>query len=386
MEQLVNKYADKTVEHGLADPGAPLVGGLDDEFVWNRQSKAIPIMEEVFAKLNINSLLFCRPKEPYASIIDYLAQSAEGAIFPNDTETRTFLHDLPVARSFDSQDIAEALQRRKCVIIRGKGIVTFGTVSPEQAFVVFSSVLFACFVKFHADCLAAKRAGTINAERLRVLQNAIPGYPALKAAPKTMMTGPFEDETQIHQAMDEAGKLTVQYKLVDSFFGNISYRSKDTLYISQTGSSMDELPGCIDACPLDGSSSTGLTASSELSAHLKVITQTGNRAILHGHPKFPVILSLDCAEKSCEFEGECHLRCPKDRRIENIPIISGEVGAGPHGLSRTLPPALETHPSAIVHGHGLFTTGRLDYCDAFSNMVAIERLCREEFLRRVGLS
>ena len=386
MEQLINKYADKTVAHGLAEPGAPLIGGLDDELVWNRPSPSIATLEQVFAELNINSLLFCRPKEPYASIVDYLARHAAGAIYPGDTETRTFLHDLPVIDHFDAADIVGALQRRKCAIIPDKGIITFGTVSPEQAFVVFSSVLFACFVKFHADALTENRAGAIDTKRLHLLRQIIPLYPPLPSSPPSLDPGPFGSESQIHQAMAQAGELTVEYKLVDSFFGNISYCTKDILYISQTGSSMDELPGYIDACPLDGSSSTGLTASSELSAHLRVITQTNKRAILHGHPKFPVILSLDCDEASCEFAGECHLRCPKDRRIQTVPIISGEVGSGPHGLSKSLPPALEKHPSAIVYGHGLFTTGKIDYNDALANMLEIERLCRDEYLKRVGLT
>lgn len=385
MEQLINKYAKKTVDHGLASPGSPLLGGLDAELVWNRQSSSIPILEKVFSILNINSLLSCWPKEPYASIINYLAEHSSGTIFPGDTETRTFLHDLPIATTFCADAIANALKRRKCVIIPNKGIVTFGTVSPEQAFVVFCSVLFACFVKFHVDALAEKRAGKVDPLRLEILKRAIPLYSALPTTSPALMKGPFELESEIHQAMIEAGNFTVRYKLVDSFFGNISYSTKDTLYVSQTGSSMDELEGCIDACPLDGSSSTGLTASSELTAHIRVITQTDNRSILHGHPKFPVILSLDCFESSCQFKDECHLRCPKDRRIENIPIISGEVGSGPHGLSKSLPPTLANHPSAIVHGHGLFTTGKTDYNDAFSNMLEIEHLCRQEYLKRMDL-
>ena len=65
--------------------------------------------------------------------------------------------------------------------------------------------------------------------------------------------------------MVKTGKELVKQRLVDSYFGNISYVRGETIYISQTGSSMDELEDCIDAVPLDGSSSSGITASSELS-------------------------------------------------------------------------------------------------------------------------
>ncbi len=46
------------------------------------------------------------------------------------------------------------------------------------------------------------------------------------------------------ESMIEAGRKTIEYELVDSYFGNLSYYWNDTLYISQTGSCLDELEGC----------------------------------------------------------------------------------------------------------------------------------------------
>ncbi|NLV45217.1 MAG: rRNA adenine dimethylase, partial [Candidatus Hydrogenedentes bacterium] len=117
MKQLVDKYAGKLVGAGLAKPGAPLVGGLDAELVWNRPDPACAELEKVFAGLNINSLLFAEPAEPYRSIIRYLARRADGAIQPSDCETRTMLHDLPVISVFEAGAIVDALKRRKSVII-----------------------------------------------------------------------------------------------------------------------------------------------------------------------------------------------------------------------------------------------------------------------------
>jgi ribulose-5-phosphate 4-epimerase/fuculose-1-phosphate aldolase len=174
----------------------------------------------------------------------------------------------------------------------------------------------------------------------------------------------------------------VEARLVDSFFGNISYRLGQTVFISQTASSLDELGGCIDACPLDGSSCVGLTASSEYSAHADILTRTENRSILHGHPKFSVILSMLCDDPDCPGRGRCHLECPKARSVKDIPIIPGEVGTGRFGLSRTLPPAIKGRRGAIVYGHGLFTVGRVDFRDAFANLIDIERTCLEEYLAR----
>ncbi len=171
---------------------------------------------------------------------------------------------------------------------------------------------------------------------------------------------------------------------MDSYFGNISYRLGDTIYISQTGSSLDELAGCIDPCPMDGSSSAGITASSELTAHSEIYRRTDNRAVLHGHPKFSVILSMDCDEQACPDRGRCHIKCAKKRYINDIPVVPGEVGTGPTGLCHTLPPAIRGRRGAIVWGHGLFTVGRNDFNEAFQHLLAIENMCREEYFRRVS--
>jgi ribulose-5-phosphate 4-epimerase/fuculose-1-phosphate aldolase len=381
MKQLVDKYAKKLVAAGLAEEGAPLVGGLDAEPVWNRHDQACAELEKIFGALSINSLLFSKPSEPYRSIIEYLASHSPSVIRPNDCETRTFMHDLPVVRAFDAAHLVSALKQRKSVIIRGHGIVTWGTVSPEQAFVSYSSVCFACFVKFFCDYLADSRRGTLSKEQRRVFQDAVQPIVPLPEEPPSLMKGPFASEAGVHQAICEAGRLTVDHGLVDSFFGNVSYRHRDTLYISQTSSSLDELEGCIDPCPLDGSSCAAITASSELSAHRQVVLCTGMNAVLHGHPKFAVIISMDCAKKYCELEGQCHIKCPEKRFIGDFPIVSGEVGTGPHGLCNTVPAAMEGGRGVIVYGHGVFTVGGDDFNEAFANLLAIESRCRETYFR-----
>jgi ribulose-5-phosphate 4-epimerase/fuculose-1-phosphate aldolase len=183
--------------------------------------------------------------------------------------------------------------------------------------------------------------------------------------------------------MCEAGRYTVEYRLVDSFFGNISYLLDDVLYISQTGSSLDELEACIDPCPLDGSSCAAITASSEFTAHREIVTTTGMRAVLHGHPKFAAILSMDCRKQDCEHAGRCHTSCPEKRFVEDVPIVPGEVGTGRFGLCNTLPPAMAGHRGVIVYGHGLFTVGRHDFTDAFTHLLDIERMCRETYRARL---
>lgn len=388
MLKLLKKYDEKLVNHGLCAPGTPLVGGINDEVIWNRADPSTEELERIIRSLNINSLVFAQPVEPFRSILDYLCSHDEQELVPEDTETRTFLHSIPVARSLDAQEIVPLLQKRKGCIIKGRGIISYGTVSPEQAFVIFSSIVFSTFVKFFVDHAYKLHNGTADNDVLQMMPDILGAYD--KIVPQNqdfdLDAGVFTGGDDILHAMERTGRATVDARMVDSFFGNISYFNDDTVYISQTGSSMDELEGCIDACPLDNSASTGITASSELVAHRDIYLGSDCRAILHGHPKFSVIMSMLCFEEDCGNRGKCHIRCDKERFIKDIPIIPGEVGTGPRGLSNTLPPAMKGRRGAIVYGHGVFTTGREDFRDAFKNLADIESMCRNTYLELVSTS
>jgi ribulose-5-phosphate 4-epimerase/fuculose-1-phosphate aldolase len=366
--------------------------------VWNRKAPETKALEGVFQELDINSLVFLRPREPHAGILGFLAETALGSgglIRPKDCETRTFLHDLPVIESFGTAPIIQALKKRKCVIIApenhpgayaGPAIIAQGTVSPEQGFVTVSSVCFAGFVKFFTDFLAALQAGTAHARAHEVFDAALPFLSPRQNPAPGFMRSPFRDEESVYAAVIEAGRKTVENELVDSYFGNVSYLWNNTLYISQTGSSLDELDGCIDPVPMDHSTSAGITASSELGAHMETIRCTRSRAILHGHPKFCVILSMDCdpvERDACAFKDQCHTLCPKKRFAGRTPIVPGEVGTGPTGLCHTLPAALSRSDSAIVYGHGLFTIGKDDFSQAFHTMLEVENYCRNQYLEKI---
>lgn len=398
MKRLLDKYAAKMVAAGLVEPGAPLLCGLDAETVWNRADPLCGKLEQVLGGLEVNSLLYAVPAEPYRSLLGFEAAralkegngaaGATGVIRPEDGETRTFLHDVPAVGGFEPGAVIAALKRRKGVVIldeTGSAVLTWGTVSPEQAFVTFSSICFTCFVKFFGDYLEACRAGAAGVEQQRVFAAAFTRTPPPAEEPPELRRGPFESAAEVRRAIAEAGRAVVEYRLVDSFFGNVSFRFRETLYISRTASSLDELDDELDPCPLDGSSCAGITASSELSAHLEIVKTSDRRAVLHGHPKFTVILSLLCDKKAdCAFAGRCHLECPEERFLkEEVPVVPGEVGTGPHGLCRTLPPALRGRRAVAVRGHGLFTVGREDFNGAFAELLAVERFCREEYLRLV---
>ncbi|NTU42604.1 MAG: rRNA adenine dimethylase, partial [Nitrospirales bacterium] len=157
--------------------------------------------------------------------------------------------------------------------------------------------------------------------------------------------------------------------------------------ISQTGAALDELPGAIDLVPLDGSSCAGLTASSELAAHAALASLDGRRAILHGHPKFSVILSMHCLQEDCACFHDRD-RCPRDcreaRDVSGTPIVSGEIGTGPTGLMNTVPQAMRAGKGVIVYGHGVFTSGMDDFRAPFALLREIEETSRKEYFRRLN--
>jgi len=385
VENLIQKYNDKLFKHGLTERDAPLIGTLDAEIIWNRTNKTTNILEKLFKTLNINSIIFSEPAEPYKTIIEYLTKTSSGIIYPEDCETRTFLHELPYTKNFDAQTITNILKERKSLIIPGHGIITFGTVSPEQAFVTFSSVCFAVYIKFFSDYLEHKKHKTITNEEEKIFNKVtlmINPYPEFSFS---LMKGPFNKE-QVYKAMDEAGKITVKSRLVDSYFGNISYLIDNIIHISQTGSSLDELDGYIDTCPIDNSSCAGITASSEFSAHKQIYLDINKTAILHGHPKFSVILSMDCNQRDmCKYKNQCHTKCPYKRFVNDIPIVPGEVGTGPYGLYKTIPSAIKGKRGVIVYGHGVFTACEKDFNEAFNNLLSIEKMCKQEYFKRVNI-
>ncbi|MBI5075050.1 MAG: class II aldolase/adducin family protein [Nitrospirae bacterium] len=388
MKKLLGKYNKKIVSQGLADEGNITLLGLDAEVSSNRPMTEIdPELVKVFDHMNISSLLYAEPAEPYRSILAYYGDRQEICLMPTDCETRTFLHDIPVVPALTAAAISRALSARKAAIVGNRGVVSSGTVSPEQAFVSFSSVCFSIYVKFFSDVmfhLEDRRTGKTpeNRDLMNAYSKIAPMISLSSRSCADIPAAPPSDEQEVYQQLILTGRQLVERKLVDSYFGNISYVFRDTMYISQTGSSLDELDTCIDAVPLDGSSSSGITASSELSAHISVYKKTGRRAIVHGHPKFTVIMSMSCRKEGCDL-STCYRACREQRAVSGIPIVSGEIGTGPTGLARTVPEAMGNSRAVIVFGHGIFSVSDDTFRPAFELMQSTEYSCMKEYFKKI---
>lgn len=394
------KYSAKLLRDRIALPDSIRFYRLDDVVISDRNDEWLPVLTQVFAGLNITALLLARPPLRFGDLLVAAAGQRESRIVPQDSETKTFHHDFPFLRTTEwrgkpadeiAQKIIQRLKERKAVIVEDLGFIGSGSVAVEQAYIVYSTVFHATFLKF---CLDVLTRGFLNDDERNAFKDmrrvwARPADDSDVSLRENLLTSGAEcgvrsaecnQKAIIYNEIVRVGRATVEKGLVDSFFGNISFFDGKTIYISQTASSLDELEGRIDPVPLDGSSTAGLSASSELPAHRAIYQSSPFNAVLHGHPKFSVILSMFCEEKDCGI-GDCGKNCNRKRSVCGIPIVPGELGAG--GLAKTVPAAIRETGVCIVYGHGVFAASEKDFRGAFRKLVDAENRCREEYFRLV---
>jgi ribulose-5-phosphate 4-epimerase/fuculose-1-phosphate aldolase len=379
----IARYSAKLVAARAALPGQVAFAAKDDVVLAEGEPGLAWLARAVLERLSCLALVAARPSLPFADLLVARAPAEDLVIVPRDTETRTFLHDIPFLRARQPADrLVEELVRllgaRKGVIVEGVGIVASGALTVEQAFIHYSSVFHATFVRYLEDVLA--RGFLLPGEREVMHGFRHQWLRPLTAQGLAFRPGPLTKPDDILDEIATVGAYTVERELVDSFFGNISYRLDDRMFISQTASSLDELAGCIDPVPFDGSSTFGITASSELPAHRRIYQTSDARAILHGHPRFAVIMSMQCDVPGCQVR-DCWRDCEQVRSVAGTPVVAGEIGAG--GLARRVPPVIAGPGRAIVYGHGVFTLGRRDFAEAFRALVEVENACRDEYFRRL---
>ena len=383
MKEQIARYTAKLLADRSALPDTIAFAVKDDILFAVGAESAATLAEQILSRLNSLALVVARSPLPFADLLVRRSASAVRHIVPNDTENRTFLHDIPFIRKEERDDrlaerIAGLLGSRKGVIVEGIGIVAVGAITVELAYINYSSVFHSTFVKYLQDLLTdgfllpEERTGFEAFRREWLLP--------LTADALLFRSAPLTQREEILDELARVGRYTVERGLVDSFFGNISCRAGGLIYISQTGASLDALPGCIDPVPFDNSSTTGITASSELLAHRRIYETCGAKTILHGHPRFAVVMSMLCEEQECRVT-DCWKECPKVRFLSDTPVVAGEIGAG--GLAKKVPPVIAGPGKAIVFGHGVFTTGSEGFEEPFRRMVEVENWCRDEYFRRL---
>ena len=384
MQDHLEKYAAKLRRDRSIAPEGAALAAKDVEIIGTGPDELAALACGVLSRLNCLALVAARPSLPFVDLLISRMAPGEEAIIPRDTETRTFLHDIPVLRRAElgndpAAAIAHHLGSRKGVVVEGVGIVANGALTVEQAYINYSSVFHSTFVKYLEDLLL--EGYRLPGEREAMAAFRSEWLQPLTDAGLSFRSGPLGSDEEILDELVTVGRYTVERGLVDSFFGNISCRSGDTVWISQTAASLDELAGCIDPVPFGNSSTAGITASSELAAHRRIYETCDAAVILHGHPKFSVVMSMLCDDQGCGV-ADCWRDCPKVRYLDDTPVVAGEIGAG--GLAKRVPPVIGGPGKAVVYGHGVFTLGSSGFAEAFRAMVEVENWCRAEYFRRLG--
>jgi len=395
MKDEFQKYTQKLLRDRTAVPESIHFYRLDDVVTTNLRDEWLPMFTKVFSDLNITALLFAKFTLPFADLLVERADPSADRLMPKDSETKVFLHDIPFIRKREwtgkpKEELAgliiKCLKERKAAIVQGLGAVATGNVSVEQAFIAFSTLFHTTFVKYLLDLLTE---GFRLPQEPRLFDEFKTSWLRPQEVSNLIFAkGPLEkiadgggrgaERGIIYDEICRVGRYTVEKGYVDSFFGNISYFDGKTIYISQTTSSLDELEGHIDPVPLDSSSTAGLSASSELPAHRGIYRASQYHAVLHGHPRFSIVMSMFCEERNCTIE-DCNRLCNRKRSVCGVSIVAGETGVG--GLATSVPVAIKDSGVCIVYGHGIFSAGEMDFHDAFMKMAKVEDRCREEYFK-----
>lgn len=152
------------------------------------------------------------------------------------------------------------------------------------------------------------------------------------------------------QEISRLGKKLIQAGLTSSRFGNISLLDGDKIFITCTGSMLDELDedGVVNV-DLRGSCPRDAIASSEICVHRAVYQCTSHQAIVHTHSPYAVAASLLEAREVLPPDSEGRIF------LGPMPIVAGGMGSG--ALAAAVSSALQDHKACIARGHGVFAAG-----------------------------
>src|SRR5512147_2125503 len=136
------------------------------------------------------------------------------------------------------------------------------------------------------------------------------------------------------QEIARFGKKVVQTGLTSSRFGNISLRRDDKIFITCTGSMLDELDeaqivkvGIAGSCPKE--------ASSETCVHRAVYQRTSFSAIIHTHSPYAVAMSLIESGTIQPIDSE------GSHFLGDMPVVEGSFGSD--DLAEMVSSAVQTH-------------------------------------------
>ena len=226
MRDQIAIYSAKLVSDGAADARHIAFAAQDDTMISAGDAALASLSESILPRLNSLALAIATPALPFADFLIQRAASHEHEIIPRDTETRTFLHDIPIVRknevgSDPAKTCAILLGNRKGIVVEGIGIIAAGALTVEQAYINWSSVFHSTYIKYLEDLL--EHGFMLQGEKDAFEHFRHESLPPLSSDGLEFRPGPFSEKSVILDEISRVGRYTVQRRLVDSFFGNISY-------------------------------------------------------------------------------------------------------------------------------------------------------------------
>ncbi|MFZ2949952.1 MAG: hypothetical protein WA003_10755, partial [Desulfuromonadaceae bacterium] len=98
MHDQIAKYAAKLISEGSSQAGLIAFAAQDDTMISAGEPGLATLSESVLSRLNCLAVAAASPSLPFADFLVRRAAGHERVIIPQDTETRTFLHDIPIVR------------------------------------------------------------------------------------------------------------------------------------------------------------------------------------------------------------------------------------------------------------------------------------------------
>src|SRR5512147_2395230 len=168
---------------------------------------------DILSRLSCLGIVAASPSLPFAEFLLRRANADAKSIVPLDTETRTFLHDIPIVRREEhagdpARAIAALLSNRKGVVAEGIGIVASGPVTLEQAYIHYSSVFHACYVKYLLDVLQEGFRLPGEEEAFRAFREEYLRPPSAEGL--LFRPGPIGDPEEVLAEVRAVGRYTVE--------------------------------------------------------------------------------------------------------------------------------------------------------------------------------
>ncbi|RLG22891.1 hypothetical protein DRN72_00530 [Methanosarcinales archaeon] len=162
------------------------------------------------------------------------------------------------------------------------------------------------------------------------------------------------------------GKKLVERGYTDSFFGNISFKIGDKIWITKSGVPLDELEDesfvLLQNPPLSES-------SSESPTHIKIYQEFDVSSVIHVHPFYCILCSMIFQEDFVESRTEGRIF------LKKIAFCEGKAGSWE--LANSVVQSLRRFDTTAVvaRGHGLFCIGS-SIDDAYLRCVVAENECK----------